>query len=82
PPPPARALLDVVAIRLAAQGAGIARIDAGPAAIALTPRREFAGDAEAAGLVEKNGRLLLAERIEDGTERLARVRGLLDALGG
>jgi transcription-repair coupling factor (superfamily II helicase) len=79
-PPEARALLDVAAIRLAARDARIARIDAGPAAIALTPRPDFSGDAAAAGLAEKNGRLLLAERIEDAGERLDRVRALLDAL--
>jgi transcription-repair coupling factor (superfamily II helicase) len=82
PPPEARALLDQAAIRLAAQDARIERIDAGPAAIALTPRRDFAGDAVAAGLVEKNGRLLLAERIEDPAARLARLTEVLDHLGG
>uniref|UniRef100_UPI0035CC4E3D TRCF domain-containing protein n=1 Tax=uncultured Sphingomonas sp. TaxID=158754 RepID=UPI0035CC4E3D len=80
PPPAARLLLDIAAIRLAAMDARIARIDAGPAAIALTPRKDFAGAAGAAGLTEKNGRLLLAERIEDPGERLERVRALLDAL--
>ena len=79
-PPEARALIDVAAVRLAAHDAKIARIDAGPAAVALTPRPDFAADAAAAGLAEKNGRLLLAERIEDAGERLERVRALLDAL--
>ena len=81
PPPEARALLDHAAIRVAAHDLGIDRVDAGPAAIALTPRKAFAGDAIAAGLTEKNGRLLLAERIDDPTERMARVREVLDALG-
>ena len=81
PPPEARALLDLAAVRLAAHDARIERIDAGPAAIALTPRKDFAGDAAAAGLAEKNGRWLLAERIEDDAERLERVREVLGALG-
>ncbi len=79
-PPDARTLLDLAALRLAAYDAKIARIDAGPAAIALTPRPDFAADAAAAaGLAEKNGRYLLAERIEDTAARLERVRALLDA---
>ena len=81
PPAEARALLDLAAVRLAAADALIERIDAGPAAIALTPRKEFAGDAAAAGLTEKNGRLLLTERIEDADARLGRVREVLEALG-
>ena len=80
PPAQARALLDQVAVRLAAADARIERIDAGPAAIAFTPRKDFAGAAAAAGLTEKNGRLLLAERIEDPQARLDRVREVLDAL--
>ena len=80
PPPEARALLDQAAVRLAAADALIERIDAGPAAIAFTPRKEFTGDAVAAGLVDRNGRLLLAERIEDAQVRLERVREVLDAL--
>ena len=80
PPPPARALLDLTAIRLLAHDVGVEQIDAGPAAIAFTPRKEFAGDAAAAGLTEKNGRLLLTERIEDPAARTERVREVLDAL--
>ena len=82
PPPAARTLLALAAVRLLAGDARIARIDAGPAAIALTPRPDVAGAAGAAGLVEKSGRLLLAERIEDAGERLDRVRAVLEALGG
>ena len=79
-PPEAEAFLSLVAVRLAAAAAGIARVDAGPAAIAFTPRPEFAGDWEAAGLTQKGDRLLLSDRIEDATERLERVRSLLDEL--
>ena len=48
--------------------------------IAFTPRKEFAGNTDEVGLSEKNGRLLLAERIEDPAARADRVREVLDAL--
>ena len=81
PPPEAITLLTVARIRAGAKAAHIARVDAGPAAIALTPRRDFAGDAGAAGLEEKGGRWLCKERIEDAAERLHRVAELLAELG-
>ncbi|WP_420142146.1 TRCF domain-containing protein, partial [Sphingomonas sp.] len=81
-PPEAETLLHTARIRLAARTLRIARIDAGPAAIALTPRRDFAGDFTAAGLTEKNGRLLLLEKIEDPAARVARIEALLAQLGG
>jgi transcription-repair coupling factor (superfamily II helicase) len=74
-------LLAVARVRVAARTAEIARIDAGPGAIALTPRRGFAGDAAALGLTEKNGRLILAERIDDPHERLERIEALLEQIG-
>ena len=80
PPPEAETLIAVARVRRLAADAMIAKVDAGPAAIALTPRHGFAADAGRAGLVEKNGRLILAERIEDPRERLARVETLLEAL--
>ena len=80
-PEAARTLLTVARIRIAARAAEVARVDAGPAAIALTPRRGARIDAAAAGLTEKGDRLLLAERIEDGDARLTRVAELMDALG-
>ncbi len=63
------------------QTARIERIDAGPAAIALTPRKDFAANAKAAALVAKGERLLLQERTEPDETRLASVRELLEALG-
>ena len=81
-PPEAETLIRVSRIRANAREARIARVDAGPGAIALTPRRDFAGDPAAAGLVEKNGRLLLAERIEDSGARLDRSEQLLAQLAG
>jgi transcription-repair coupling factor (superfamily II helicase) len=75
-PEPVRLLLAIARIRVAAHGADIARIDAGPAAIALTPRHR--PESIPAGLVEKNGRLLLSERIDDPHDRLDRIEALLD----
>ena len=77
-PEPAQDLLTLARISLLARAAGIARIDAGPAAIALTPRPGFAG--EAAGLEAKGDRLLLKERIADPHARLTRLRTLLEEL--
>lgn len=79
-PDEAATLLRVAGLRIAAKEARIARIDAGPAAIALTPRRDFAGDAEAAGLQAKGERLILAERIEGSEGRLERLEAVLGAL--
>jgi transcription-repair coupling factor (superfamily II helicase) len=73
-------LLRLARLRLMGKDARIARIDAGPAAIALTPRQDFEGDAVAFGLVAKNGRLLLSERIEHPAQRLDRVENLISAL--
>ncbi|OAN62172.1 helicase-related protein [Sphingomonas sp. TDK1] len=73
-------LLAVTRIRARARMLDVARIDAGPAGIALTPRPTFEGNAAAAGLIQKGERLLLAERIEDPLERLARVETILDAM--
>jgi transcription-repair coupling factor (superfamily II helicase) len=77
-PAEAATLIAVARIRQLARETRIERIDAGPAAIALTPRRDFTGDAP--GLELKGTRLLLKERIEDEAERLERVRTLLESL--
>ena len=53
---------------------------AGPAAVALEPRRDATLNAKTAGLEEKNGRLLLREQIDDPAERLSRVATLLEEL--
>ena len=78
-PDQARRLLQVARIRTLARAADIRRIDAGPAAIALTPydRRTAkpAGD-----LVEKKGRWIAVESIADPIERANRIEELLDAL--
>ena len=79
-PPPAAALISRVRLGLQARAARIARIDAGPAAIALTPRKDFAGDPAALGLVQKDARWLLKEETGDD-DRAERVERLLEALG-
>ncbi len=79
-PPAAEALLAVARLRVLACGARIARIDAGPAAIALTPRPDFAGDAAAAELERKGDRLLLRTAIEDPAGRLQPISELLEKL--
>jgi transcription-repair coupling factor (superfamily II helicase) len=80
-PGDAVALLDLARLRLRARAAGVARVDAGPAAIALTPRAGSLPAAKAAGLMEKGGRYLLKEAIEDEAARLTRLSELLEQLG-
>ncbi|MCP3735771.1 DEAD/DEAH box helicase [Sphingomonas sp. RP10(2022)] len=74
-PAEAQLLLAIARIRSLARDRGVARIDAGPAAIALTPRP---GADAIAGLTEKNGRWILGERIDDPGERLERLATLLE----
>ncbi|MBB4153932.1 transcription-repair coupling factor (superfamily II helicase) [Sphingomonas jinjuensis] len=78
-PPEAATLIAVSRVRAAAKTAGIVRIDAGPAAIAITPRRGTDDLAERLGLEANGDRLLLRERIEDPAARLDRLVALLDA---
>jgi transcription-repair coupling factor (superfamily II helicase) len=80
PPEAARLLATAHARRLACE-ARIARVDAGPAAIALTPRPDFQGDQAAAGLKKKGERLLLRTVTESDEARLAATVRLLEALG-
>jgi len=80
PPEAARQAFAAGRIRQMARAARIARVDAGPAAVALTPRRDFAGDVAAAGLVEKGDRLLRKTATADADARLALVVEVLEAL--
>jgi transcription-repair coupling factor (superfamily II helicase) len=79
-PVEAMVLLDLARLRMLAREAGVVEVDAGPAAIALTPRNKDAAVPD--GLAAKNGRWLLAERIDDAGERLVRVRDLLEDVAG
>ncbi|UVO50095.1 DEAD/DEAH box helicase [Sphingomonas sp. SUN019] len=78
-PPESETLLARARVRHAARTMRVERIDAGPAAIALTPRRDFDGDFAGAGLSDKNGRFLLVERTDDAG-RIDRIQTLLESL--
>jgi transcription-repair coupling factor (superfamily II helicase) len=73
-------LLALARIRRLAREAGIARVDAGPAAIALTPRSGRRVAAKAHGLEKKDDRLLLRRPTEADDARLEIVAELLEAL--
>jgi transcription-repair coupling factor (superfamily II helicase) len=77
-PPEAARLVQMARIRLLAREALIERVDAGPAAIALTPRPGLKAKVE--DLEQKGERLLLKERIDDEEERLRKVGELLERL--
>ncbi|MGI4878035.1 MAG: helicase-related protein [Janthinobacterium lividum] len=78
--PEAAILLQVARIRLLARRAEVARVDAGPAAVAVRLRHGATIDAGALGLDDRDGRLILAEKLADPVERLARVGELLGAI--
>jgi transcription-repair coupling factor (superfamily II helicase) len=79
-PSDARTLLLVSRIRLMARDTAVARIVAGPAALALEPRHGNGTDLEKLGLIELRGRYLLKESIADPMARLERLGRLLEAL--
>ncbi|MDR6786861.1 transcription-repair coupling factor (superfamily II helicase) [Sphingomonas sp. BE138] len=76
-PDEARTLLATARMRVDARAAGIAKISAGPAAVALEPHNGTAIDAAAFGLEEKDRRFLLRERIDDPLARLERTGELV-----
>ena len=76
-PDAAMRLIALARVRELARAHGVARIDAGPAAVALTPRADSDIAAHVNGLEAKNGRLILAERIADAGERMERIATLL-----
>ncbi len=78
PPPEVDILFATARIRLLAESAGLAKIVAGPAAIAFTPRK---GVAIAMDELEPKGdRLLLREATEADGDRLDRVTAILEAI--
>jgi transcription-repair coupling factor (superfamily II helicase) len=82
-PAAAAALLTTARIGLLAHDAGVARIDAGPGAIALTPRRGAdTGGWEEAGLGTSGERWLLKEKLDDPAARADRVAQVLESLNG
>ncbi|PXA88625.1 DEAD/DEAH box helicase [Nostoc sp. 3335mG] len=78
-PEGAATLIAHVRLGVAARHAHVARVDAGPSAIALTPRPEFDASADEIGLVHRNGRWLLLEPVEDG-HAVEKVQHLLEKL--
>ena len=73
-----QSLLAVARVRVLARSAAIEKIDAGPAAIAFTPRGDM--PKPAAGLEAKGERLLLKEALDDAVERLARIEAVLSEM--
>jgi transcription-repair coupling factor (superfamily II helicase) len=79
-PEEASRLLALARLRRLAREAKVARVDAGPAAIALTPRPGTRIAAKAHGLEKKDDRLLLRQATEADDSRLETLRELLEAL--
>ena len=77
-PEPAARLLDHARLAALARDVGIARVDAGPAAIALTPRSGIT--LTDAALVLKGSRYVAATATPAGPARAAAVRDLLERL--
>lgn len=76
-PDAAKTLMGIARLRLVASAARVARIDAGPAAIAFTPRVGCSIDFEEAQLTAKNDRLLLMEAVSED-QRIERIHALLE----
>lgn len=81
-PGEAQALLAIRRIANLARVLGVARIDAGPAAIALAVAPETSIDFETQGFDRAEGRYLLREAIEDPVARLQRLETLLQPVVG
>ena len=82
-PPEAAMLMRLARLRVLMRDANMAKLDAGPNAIAFTPRVEPTKKAIAeAGLVQKNGRLILEEKIAEAADRLVRVEAILAGFAG
>ncbi|WP_410964979.1 TRCF domain-containing protein, partial [Salmonella sp. SAL4435] len=79
-PPQAEAFVQAARVRQLARADGVARVDAGPAAIALTPRDGHEVDGKAARLTKSGDRWLLKEALPDEAARMERLAGLLEAL--
>lgn len=74
-------LIRIAGARSLARDADIAKVDAGPSAIAFTPGKELTKRAIAdAGLVARNGRLVLEASIASPVERLGQTEDVLRRL--
>jgi transcription-repair coupling factor (superfamily II helicase) len=81
-PEEAATLLRMANMRVLLREANIAKVDAGPNAVAFTPRVEPTKKAVAeAGLAPRNGRLILEEAIDIPADRLARIEAVVRQLG-
>jgi transcription-repair coupling factor (superfamily II helicase) len=82
-PGEAAILLRIANLRSLARDANVAKLDAGPSAIAFTPRGDTTKRSIAdAGLVAKGNRLLLEASIPSSVERLAEAEKVLRQLVG
>jgi transcription-repair coupling factor (superfamily II helicase) len=79
-PSEAEALLDTAQVRMLARASGVRRIDAGPAAIAITPCNSSV--MPPAPLEAKDGRWLLRPASEQSAERLSELESVLAELAG
>jgi transcription-repair coupling factor (superfamily II helicase) len=79
-PPEATVLLRIAKARVLARRAEIAKVDAGPGAIAFTPRLDMGKRALAAGLRASNGRLILEASLALASDRLAHTEKVLTLL--
>lgn len=73
-------ILATARVRVLARSANIAKVDAGPAAIAFTPRPCRSVDKLPADLEEKGDRFLLREALDDVDARLHRTEEMLAEL--
>jgi transcription-repair coupling factor (superfamily II helicase) len=80
-PEEAQRLLALERLRLLAHAANVEKLDAGQAAIALTPKHGEAFDAGGTDLQEKNGRWLLSGSFDTEAARVTAAETLLEALG-
>ena len=79
-PPAAEDLMTLARLRTMAHAACVAKVDAGPSAIALTPRADFAAAEAARFLEEKDGRWLLREALSEPRTRAERLATILETL--
>jgi transcription-repair coupling factor (superfamily II helicase) len=80
-PGPVETLLLAARVRVLARGAGVARIDSGPAAIAFTPREGASVERwSERGLEASGGRFVLKVSITDLQERGDRIATLLEGI--
>ena len=79
-PDEARGLLATTRLRVLARGVGVARLDAGPAAIALTPRPGHEKALKQSELVQSEDRYLSKGDYADVEARFARAEEILESI--